>query len=231
VRTKAVIGTIAVVVIAGVAAWRYWPAPTQPHVELTLADPSLPMSETISTRTVREADYLPRPLTMRDLFETDFTAEANGFGPALRAQAFGAQFTLHNNQSGENYAVPVKIIYGIEKNSRYLAYFVPKTYDPLNIAKALSADPEELLRSFDKYAAASDPGSADAVPEGAKTAPFARAVVFYFEQDPASQQLEQIKSLFKAKNIAVDSHGQDYLFAHWQEQRLRPRLHKLGGSP
>jgi hypothetical protein len=229
--TKAAAGTIVILVIAGVAAWHYWPAPTQAHAELTLADPSAPLSETIPTSTVREADYLPRPLTMRDLFDTDFTAEANGFGPALRAQAFGAQITLHNGQTAENYDVPVKIVYAIERNTRFVAYFVPKAYDALNIAKALSADPEGPLKIFDQHAAVGAPGPADTAPKGIKGAPFSRLVIFYFEQDPALQQLEQIKSLFQDKSITVEFHGQEYLFAHRRERRLRQQTRKLGGIP
>ena len=229
--TKAVAGTIVILVIAGAAAWHYWPAPTQASAELTLADPSAPLSETIPTSTVREADYLPLPLTMRDLFDTDFTAEANGFGPALRAQAFGAQIALHNSQTAENYDVPVKIIYAIERNTRFEAYFVPKAYDALNIAKALSADPEGPLKIFDQHAAASAPGPAGMAPNGIKGVPFSRLVVFYFEQDPALQQLEQIKSLFQDKNITVEFHGQEYLFAHRGERRLRQQTRKLGGIP
>jgi hypothetical protein len=220
VRTKAVLVTIAILIIAGAAAWHFPPAPNEAHADLTLADPSAPLSETIPTSTVREADYLPRPLTMRDLFDTDFTAEANGFGPALRAQAFGAQITLHNSQTAENYDVPVKIIYATERNTRFVAYFVPKAYDALNIAKALSADPEGPLKIFDQHAAVSAPGPAGTASSGIKGAPFSRLVVFYFEQDPALLQLEQIKSLFKDKSITVEFHGQEYLFAHRQERRL-----------
>ena len=229
--TKAVAGIIVIFAIAGAAAWHYWPAPTQAHAELTLADPSAPLSETIPTSTVREDDYIPRPLTMRDLFDTDFTAEANGFGPALRARAFGAQITLHNSQTAENYDVPVKIIYAIERNTRFVAYFVPKAYDALNVAKALSADPEGPLKIFDQHAVVSAPGAAATASNGIKGAPFSRLVAFYFEQDPALPQLEQIKSLFQVKNIAVEFHGQEYLFAHRGERRLHQQTRKLGGTP
>ncbi len=45
--------------------------------------------------------YLSHPLTMRDLLDTDFTAEANGFGPVMRAQAFAAHDTFRDTRTGK----------------------------------------------------------------------------------------------------------------------------------
>ena len=127
-------------------------------------------------------------------------------GPLSGPRPSARNSPLHNGQTAENYDVPVKIVFAIERNTRFVKHFVPHKAlrSALNIAKALSADPEGPLKIFDQHAAVGAPGPADTAPKGIKGAPFSRLVVFWLERDPALQQLEQIKSLFQDKNITVE---------------------------
>jgi hypothetical protein len=188
------------------------PAPNQP---LTVAANAPSPSAT--------PHYLPVPLTLKNLFDTDF--------PQMHlTQDF--KFTSRN--TGSDYPITYQLIWDFDAKTEFLAVFIPRTTDAFIAAKAVAMGYQGMIDLLDERvkASASAPGESAATQSTDLT--FSGRIFVYYEGDLTLQQMASLEQLFTERKLAVEFRGLNYQALRGNEKRVAPDAHphtlKIGGG-
>jgi hypothetical protein len=78
----------------------------------------MPRAEVAQTEPTKK--FFPQPLSLRNLFDTDFK---DYFG-------FGSEVTIPSPNGNGTLAIPVRLLMDFNTRSQFLAYFIPMSIDP-----------------------------------------------------------------------------------------------------
>jgi hypothetical protein len=170
-----------------------------------------------TNRSANETQFLPSPLTLKDLFETDFNS-----GGSLRLQLEGA-YRLKNPFDGGQSDIPIRILTDTDGLSRFLALYIKNSPDQLFIANEMATHYKDFLNSADKFITTSihNTGNSDAF--SSSSMPFSGAIYIYTENDFSSTDKASLQQIYKSNGAdKVIFRGADYLTAHTNDKREKP---------
>jgi hypothetical protein len=175
--------------------------------------------------------YLPKPLTLRNLFDTDFMSYA------------GYQTTAHielrnlSTPTGDQRDMPWKALWDREAKSSFLSFFI-EAY-PADIRRAISQAKfifehyrDFLKESENSIEFLSPNREGDTAVIGVKDLTFSGLIYLYIPDFLTIEQQNAITQMFKEQNLSVIIRGEYYRRMHSQEDRpnLQPAIQKTGSS-
>ena len=160
--------------------------------------------------------FLPTPLTLRNLFDTDFMSR-----PGLNLDVDG-QFTFWL-PSGNTVTIPYRTINDFDTHSRALAFYItPMAKEPEYEMCATVVEQYRNVLDFIKKVGTSNKESGDSLRDESNDLIFANRIYLYLETDLDLKQMAALQQLYEERNISLQMRGHDYLFAHWNEKREPP---------
>jgi hypothetical protein len=166
-----------------------------------------------------EIEYYKTPLTLRNLFDTDFN----------QVKVSGeTTFTITNRTTGNAVKVVVQRVMVLDFNarSRFLAFFVPTSTETFNVCEALASGYHHILEDLDRSVSVMVRSPADTDATEMKDTTFSGRIYIYHEDSLSLQQLASLDTIFKSQGADARFRGQDYLVFHWNEQREKPAERK-----
>jgi hypothetical protein len=151
----------------------------------------------------------PTPLTLRNIFDTDFSNQMTYGGEAESTDVDGTHVTI-------SWLVVADFI----ARTKYLAYYIPRSPKTVNICAALTSGYQQTLDDADKRVEIrlSIPG--DSADTALRDLRFSGRIYIYLEQDLPLQQLAALEAAFNNNNAAVQFRGSTYRTLHWNEKRV-----------
>ena len=164
------------------------------------------------------------PLTLKNLFDTDFPSGS-----------FGSEITFTSKLDGSTWKIPYRVVTDFSSRTKYLAFYVADSPDAFDRCKILAANLQLPFEAIDKsvYMAMTDAGGTSITES--KDLVFTGRVYIYYESPFSLNQLAILESIFAEKKAAVEFRGQAYLVLHWHDKRqlpdIQPTTNKSAGSP
>jgi hypothetical protein len=158
-------------------------------------------------------DYYPTPLTLRELFDTDFGLNS-----------ITNDFTIANPATGQIAKGSLREFYDFTANSTFLSIYMGSSPNALFALEVLpSKIPSMLAELSQRFKIGSRiPGdTADTISPNMR---FSGQLYVYYENDFGLDQLDEIEKQFKAAGYFVQLWGQYYLASHWNDKRQRLKL-------
>lgn len=151
-----------------------------------------------------------RPLSMRDIFDSDFSGMGKYF-TEINITIAGAEW----------FGVPVNLYWDDSGNSIFLAFCLPNDERDLFLAVSLIQDAANILDHVRK-----DIGVITSIPGRSKktslsTMTFTRQIYLYRESDFTVSELYQLEQIAQELHFNVAIFGHAYLALHWQEHDRR----------
>jgi len=153
-----------------------------------------------------------RPLTLKELFDTDFTSGG-----------CNSEFTL-TLKDGTKRIIPYRVLTDFLSRTKYLAFYVPDAPDAMGQCKYLAAN---LQMPFDAVSKAIEVTMYDAGGMSKteyKDLVFTGRVFLYHETYFSLAQLAELEAFFIENKAAVEFRGHAYLVLHWHEKRVLPNM-------
>jgi hypothetical protein len=169
-----------------------------PHPASTL--PSAPASEP-------SASPPTPPLTLKELFDTDFPT--GGVTNTV---------TLKSRKDGPAITVPFFVVTDFIARTKFIAFYVPSFPDIFAVCCSLPHMIRVVFETTDKSIEIKTTDSVN-TPTALKDLAFTGRIYIYYEDDLSFQQLATIQAAFSEQNVDVQFRGPAYLALHRHEKR------------
>ena len=152
--------------------------------------------------------YRPNPLTMKDLFETDFTSGS-----------FGGEMDLQVRNTSPVIRLSFQVVTDFISRTKFLAVYVPASPEAFNVCLYVADSNQTLLNSMDDTMTMSTTIPGQTAATTSKDLIFSRLVYVYLDADFTLQQLAALETYFKSKGLSVQFRGSAWRALHWDEKR------------
>jgi hypothetical protein len=154
-------------------------------------------------------EFYPTPLTLRELFDTDFDVFSVTTDNTLTSGS-NAHHSLHFS---------TRTFFDFNSNSIFIAVYIPFNSNAYMTSSILAHKVQHLLDLVEQQiqVGAETPGETAAT--WSQNMRFSGRVFVYYEGILSLKQLADLESQFEQNGESVEFRGQDYLALHWNEQR------------
>jgi hypothetical protein len=166
--------------------------------------PSTPAPQAASTISAKH--YYSIPLTLRNLFDTDFPYfSVNG------------DLIINGKKTGAIYHV----LFNLHENSEFLAIFIPLQTEPntFTLCRVVAAQYQQILEVAHQSVDVTSIVPGEPIAGSSVNLTFTRQIYIYHDQFLSLQQLAFLEQTFREKGLTPDFRGHDYLTLHWNEKR------------
>jgi hypothetical protein len=148
------------------------------------------------------------PLTMRQIFDSDFPGEGKIFTRIKIDNFFG---------TGQSETALVNFYYQAISNSFFLAFFIRNRPNAVLVCKAIADQIDNIVSAIrhDTKIILKDAGSTGSI--DTDTMQFTKQIYIYTEEDLSLSDLADLERLFKANGMTVSFRGWSYRVIHWNE--------------
>lgn len=154
--------------------------------------------------------YYPTPLTLRQLFDTDFDERDTG-------QVTDAGLT--NASTGKSVTFTLRECLDPTDNAKFIAVYAPDSTDSFGALWDLPRHIPSILREWEQRYQIGTKLPGETSSTWSRNMVFGGRVYIYYENDFSLQQLAEIEKRFREHHYFVQFRGQDYLVLHWNEKR------------
>ena len=179
---------------------------------LATAAPTTQPSNPTPTTTPSTVPVKPvtQPLTLKELFDTDFPTGS-----------VSNELTMKSAKDGTVFKIPYRVVTDFTARTKFIAFYVPSSANTFDICCAL---PQQIQTVFDAVEksieiTATDPGNA---PTSLKELVFTGRIFIYCEDSLSHQQLATIQSVFSQNKAEVQFRDQTYWILHCNDKRELP---------
>jgi hypothetical protein len=171
-----------------------------------------------ATPIATQKDLSRRPLTLRQIFDTDFE-------PSYGKFFSNAEIALpHEDRGGRSsdtkkIVIGYQVMYDFAANSKFLSLYVPDSESSFEIVMTLPYTYQKLFDLADAvhvYA----PDSGQSQPTSSRTMKFSHRLYIYMETDFTLQQMASLEEEFGRVGISVQFRGHAYWQLHMMEERV-----------
>jgi hypothetical protein len=165
-------------------------------------------------------DFLPTPLSLKDLFETDFSP-GTGIGMGLYSEP------IFGRPSGENIPVKMRIVTDFDAHSKFLAFYLAPNAHNYDLAIALAIQYKELMDHMENVVTPTLRHAGDSAEGVGKNLPFVGQIYLYTEADMTLQEKAALERFYNGRGLSVQFRGSDYQITHSNQHRPRPAMMQL----
>jgi hypothetical protein len=165
-----------------------------------------------------KSDHLKTPLTLKDLFDTDFVSTS---GPLSFNAGIIHSFTNPFDKTKTD--VLIQVLSDSASQSRYLAFYIPAARDQFTVCEELANRFQSILSQLDKTATTSirQPGDSDVF--SSNRFPFSGAIYIYTETDFSSEQVVELQRIYRSNGAdKITFRGQAWHVLHESDKRSEP---------
>lgn len=174
-------------------------------------------AKTIGHPVPKGRNPIQKPLTFRQLFETDFP-ESTGLG---------FNVTLRNQTNNIDINIPTRILINYASNTKFMAILIPKSLDPLHVANWVIANPSSFSRQFDENLDISGKAVGDATSITTGTMGYANIIYFYTQKDLSSEEKYHIEENAKSRNLIAQIRDHTYFMIYRNDTRYPSPIAEL----
>jgi hypothetical protein len=165
---------------------------------------------------VSKETYLATPLSMKDLYDTDFK---NG-------DALGMIGVLTSSER-KQIKMDFKIVSDFEARSKYMVVYIPDTPDAYEECKAVATDNTFLLKMVNDTLRERRTTPGETAPNLSEELPFSGRVYIYLESDFSLQQSAALESYFANLGLSPQFRGVAWRAIHMNDER-KPANQMIG---
>ena len=158
---------------------------------------------------------LPTPLTLRNLFDTDFSDRWSS----------PVDYSLVRERDNTTFPMPVRLLLDFDGKAAFLAIFISHTADPQESFKQgvlMSATYNVIVGRAKAVYQVGVLSLGETSRTWVKDLVFTDHVFLYYEDDLSSSQIAFLEQTYKDRGLSVEIRSHDYLMAHRYDQRTEP---------
>jgi hypothetical protein len=167
-------------------------------------------------------NFLPNPLTMRNLFDTDFTTGSTG-----------SELTVMTSKPGEQKVIqkiPYKIFTDFTSKTKFIGIYIPYSPQSFTECEYVISHYEIMLHTIEKILSISSRLPGDTSDISSKDLVFSKLIYVYLESDFTLKQLAHLESIGNRLGITIQFRGHAWQTLHWNEKRNRPAQIQMQNS-
>jgi hypothetical protein len=206
---------ITIFVFVGLAVCGYLSSVVSHRLSLRTANKNVASNQTSAgaSATPPRSTFLPTPLTLRNLFDTDFPGYYRLDG------SFKNHGTNH-----PDYILPVCLLVDLNARSMFLATYIPDNIDtriPYGLSILVATHYKTFIQELTSTFKIGSRIPGETMETWSSDSTFSGRVFVYCDADFTLAQLATLDSIYRQAGLSPEFRGQDYLTMHWNEKRSR----------
>jgi hypothetical protein len=159
------------------------------------------------------ARYYPLPLTMRNLFDTDF-----------KPMHITQDVNVHHVSPAPDvtFTLTYQLILDFDARTEYIAVYIPRNVDTVLASKSVAQGYQNVIDQLNQRVKAWTRIPGETADTATSDLTFSGRIYIYYENDMPLQQMAALEQFFNDRKLAVEFRGPTFLTLHWNEKREMP---------